>query len=324
MEKLDIFLYFPLALLLQMSMFLVALLLCFGKALDWLYTRLIDLTLLFELFAKTSHTLSCSYYLFLRLTLFLLYWLHCFADKILCGRMIVYNALMFWPRFYNNLFGAKSTGRSFMTTLFNPDGGGLSNQPRLRNAISQASCIRPIWSKFIVFSSYQVWGAYAHLHQSTNDDVSLAIEEASGPPLQQIWDPLCLAIPYCWISQALFKPPDCCLARLVTIALLVIAYFVPLAQGVLHLTHLRLQRALVTPVRQSFTHNCKISPQVYAFASSDPSPCPTSMTYESNGIPFIIDNSATCIISNVRSLFVGPMNPKTIHIKTVSRDGTGT
>jgi hypothetical protein len=47
------------------------------------------------------------------------------------------------------------------------------------------------------------------------------------------------------------------------------------------------------------------------------------ITFKSNGIPFIIDNSATCIISNVRLLFVGPMHPKTIHIKTVSRDDTG-
>ena len=248
-------------------MFLIALLLCFGNALDRLYTRLIDLTLLFELFAKTSHTLSCSYYLFLRLTLFLLYWLHRFADRILRGPMMVYNALMFWPRFYNNLFGANSTGRSFMTILFDPDGGGLSNRPSLRNAFSQASCIRPIWSKFNVFSSYQVHGAYAHLHQSTNDDVSLAIEEASGPPLKQIWDPLRLAIPYRWISQALFKPPDCCLACLLTLTLLVIAYSVPLARGVLHLTHLCLQRALVTPKRQYFTRDCDISHQVYAFAT---------------------------------------------------------
>ncbi len=82
-----------------------------------------------------------------------------------------------------------------MAILFDPDGGGLSNWPSLRNALSQASGIRPIWSKFNVFSSYQVHGAYALLHQSTNDDESLAIEEASGPPLKQIWDPLCLAIP---------------------------------------------------------------------------------------------------------------------------------
>jgi hypothetical protein len=48
------------------------------------------------------------------------------------------------------------------------------------------------------------------------------------------------------------------------------------------------------------------------------------MTFKSKGIPFIINNLATCIISNVRSLFVGNMKSKTIHIETVSRDGTGT
>jgi hypothetical protein len=48
------------------------------------------------------------------------------------------------------------------------------------------------------------------------------------------------------------------------------------------------------------------------------------MTFDSDGIPFIINNSVTCIISNVRLLFVGNMKPETIHIETVSRDGTGT
>jgi hypothetical protein len=324
MDKLDIFLFFPLALLLQMSMVFTALFLCFGKALNRLYTSLIDLTLLFALCAESHRTLLCSFYLFLRLILFLLYWTHCFANTFLRGLMIVCNALMFWPRFYNNLFGAQSTGRSFLTILFDPEGGGLSNWPCLWNAISQANCICPIWSKFNVFSSYQVHGVYAHLHQSSGDNMPLAIEEASGPPLRQVWDPLCLATPYQWITQALFKPPDCCLACLATIALLVVAYSVPLARGALHLTHLHLQRALVIPDRQFLSHTCKISHRVYAFVSSDPSPCTTSMTFESDGIPFIIDDSATCIISNIRLLFVGNMKPETIHIETVHRDGTGT
>jgi hypothetical protein len=183
MDKLDIFLYFPLALLLRMSMVFTALFLCFGKALNRLYTSLIDLTLLFALCAESCCTLSCSFYLFLCLTLFLLYWTHCFADTFLRGPMIVYNNIMFWPRFYNNLFGAQLIGCSFLTILFDPEGDGLSYWPCLQNATSQANCIRQIWSKFNVFSSYQVHGGYARLHQSSGDNVSLAIEEASGPPL---------------------------------------------------------------------------------------------------------------------------------------------
>jgi hypothetical protein len=118
MDKLDIFLFFPLALLFKMSMVFTALFLCFGKALDRLYTSLINLTLLFALCAESHCTLLCSFYLFLRLILFLLYWTHCFANMFLCDPMIVCNTLMFWPRFYNNLFGAQSTGCSFLTILF--------------------------------------------------------------------------------------------------------------------------------------------------------------------------------------------------------------
>jgi hypothetical protein len=135
MDELDIFLFFPLAFLLQMSMVFTALFLCFGKAPDRLYTSLIDLTLLFTLCAESRCTLLCSFHLFLCLILFLLYWAHCFANMFFCGPMIVCNALMFWPRFYNNLFGAQSTGCSFLTILFDPQGGGLSNWPYLRNAI---------------------------------------------------------------------------------------------------------------------------------------------------------------------------------------------
>jgi hypothetical protein len=253
MDILDIFLFFPLALLLRLSMVFTALFLCFGKVLDRLYTSLINLTLHFALCAESRCTLLCSFYFFLRLILFLLYCTHHFTNTFLCGLMIVCNALIFWPRFYNNLFGAQSTGRSVLTILFDPEGGGLSNWPHLWNAISQANRIRPIWSKINVFSSYQVHGVYAHLHQSSGDNVSSAIDEASGPPLRQVWDSLCLATPYQWITQALFTPSDCCLACLATIALLVVAYSVPLAQGALHLTHLCLQCTLVTPDRQSLS-----------------------------------------------------------------------
>ncbi len=129
-----------------MSMIFIALLLCFGKALDRLYTSLINLTHLFALYAESRHTLLCTFNLFLCFSLLLLYWTHCFANTFLCSPMFVYDALMFWPRFYNNLFGAHSTGCSFLTILFDPKGSGLSNWPCLWNAISQANCICPIWS----------------------------------------------------------------------------------------------------------------------------------------------------------------------------------
>ncbi len=230
------------ALLLQMSMFLFALLLCLSNALDRLYTSLIDLSLLLALSAESCCTWSCSFYLFLCLTLFVLYWTHPFANTILCGPMFVDNTLMFLPQFYCHLFETCSTGHSILTILFNPEGGGLSNQPRLRNAISKINCICPLWLKLNVFSTYQVHGAYVHLHQSSGEDVSLAIKKASGPCLPKVWDPLHLAIPYHRFSQVLFKPPDCYLTRLATIGLLIAIYTVLLLRGAMYLTDIFVYR----------------------------------------------------------------------------------
>ncbi len=41
------------------------------------------------------------------------------------------------------------------------------------------------------------------------------------------------------------------------------------------------------------------------------------VSFNSDGIPFIIDNSATCIICNERSLFVGPLRPENYRVETV-------
>jgi hypothetical protein len=195
--------------------------------------------------------------------LFILYWTHRFADTIPRGPMFVYNTLMFWSQNYCHLFRTCSAGRSILTILFDPGGGGLSNQPRLRNAISNINRICPLWSKLNVFSTYQVHGVHAHLHQSSGEDVSLAIKEVSGPSLPKVWDPLHLAIPYHCFSQALFKPPDCYLAWLATIALLIAVYIVPLLREATYLTYIRVRRTLVPTVAQlSPNHNLGISSRV--------------------------------------------------------------
>jgi hypothetical protein len=41
------------------------------------------------------------------------------------------------------------------------------------------------------------------------------------------------------------------------------------------------------------------------------------VTFDTDGIPFIIDNLATCIICNVRSLFVGELRAENFAVETV-------
>ena len=42
----------------------------------------------------------------------------------------------------------------------------------------------------------------------------------------------------------------------------------------------------------------------------------TSQSFDSDGIPFVIDNSATCIICNARSQLVGPLQVQHTSVKT--------
>jgi hypothetical protein len=47
-----------------------------------------------------------------------------------------------------------------------------------------------------------------------------------------------------------------------------------------------------------------------------------AFSWDTDGIPFVIDNSATGIISNVRKLFVGPLTPTRVTLETA--EGTTT
>jgi hypothetical protein len=64
--------------------------------------------------------------------------------------------------------------------------------------------ICPLWLRFFVFLSYQVYGAYAHLMQANNKEATESIASALGPSLPRIWDPLWIATPYNYLTLALF------------------------------------------------------------------------------------------------------------------------
>ena len=76
----------------------------------------------------------------------------------------------------------------------------------------------------------------------------------------------------------------------------------------------------------------KTSPQV---ATTNPKPAHQSIhiwcrpklppfTWDTDGIPFIIDNSATAIISNMRKLFTGPLVPTKVTLETAEGGSTRT
>jgi len=162
----------------------------------------------------------------------------------------------------------------------------------------------------MVFSTYQVYGAYAHLNQNQNKEVAQSLIESAGPVLPRAWDPLRLAIPYAYLSARLFKPPDCSLARLLTILLLLGLYSVPLGRGVLYLSSMRICNLLGASA-VSVLSRIVLTTTPRSRAGNTP------VSFDSDGIPFIINNCTTCIICNERSLFVGPLQPENYRVETV-------
>ena len=139
-----------------------------------------------------------------------------------------------------------------------------------------------------------------------------------GPSLPLIWDPLRLTIPYQYLSARLFKPPDCYFGRWITIISLILIYLVPLCRGAAYLTYLRLfpLPPLARPCKRARHPRRRI-----ALTTTNQSVRGHStVTFDTDGIPFIVDNSATCIITHEQSLFVGTLT--TVNVKIVMIEAT--
>jgi hypothetical protein len=229
------------------------------------------------------------------------YWTHSLTLLLLQWPFELWRGLSFWPWLYYQLFNPNAPGRSVWQIITDPK-DRASTRTKMKNQPSEG-VICPLWSKLLVFSTYQVHGAFAHLHQRNNDDVADALSDAAGPSLPRLWDPLRLNIPYQHLSARLFKPPDCYVGRWITFISIIMIYLVPLCRGAAHLTYLRLFPP--PPTACSRKRTCR-SQQCTALATTNPTARGhTSVTFDTDGIPFIVDNSATCIITNERSLFIG-------------------
>ena len=100
---------------------------------------------------------------------------------------------------------------------------------------------------------------------------------------------------------------------MVSLAIIVAVYTVPLTRATLYLTYLRLW-----PSPRQVLGSNNTPPSLVALATTSlPAASTPTVTFDTDGIPFIIDNSATCIICNVRSLFVGELCPENFAVETV-------
>lgn len=244
--------------------------------------------------------------------------------------MILQNPLFrlctFWPKFYWSLFRPSSDRRrrSIWTIIWNPvpDFG-----PKTNNIPHRIVCLR---DRYYCHSFYQVQGAFAHLNQSPEKDLDEAVHAATAFVFYD--DPLRLAVPYEYLFKRLPEPPDGMLKSILSLGLIFLIYFLIVFKGLIRLWYQLLTAYLFKIDSRNifvrYGRKCRRKRpsmptlHIKMFTTKANQSDENAFSWDTDGIPFVIDNSATGIISNVRKLFVGPLTPTRVTLETA--EGTTT
>ena len=118
---------------------------------------------------------SASYltYVSLRSFMLVIYWLSEATTQLSRFPCLLWQALLYWPRFYYTLFRPSAKGRSVWQIITDPKDAS-SKSLKMKNFDSPTR-IRPLWSRFLVFSSYQVHGAYASCYPDSASSTHLHV-----------------------------------------------------------------------------------------------------------------------------------------------------
>ena len=164
--------------------------------------------------------------------------------------------------------------------------------------------------KFCCFSFYQTQGFYAHLDQRSKKDLDEEVAAATTVVFYD--DPLNLEILYTFFLERLLDPPDSFLKSVLSFSPIVFVYLYQILWGLISLWLIRIGAYNFSNIFANHGRRCwkwhKPLPKVYikAFAANTSSGN-SSIYWDTGGIPFIVDNSATAIVFNERKLFTGPL-----------------
>ena len=241
----------------------------------------------------------------------------------------IFRICTFWPSFYWSLFRPRPdrpNRRSIWTIICNPvpDFG-----PKTKNIRNRMVCVR---DRYYCHSYYQVQGAYAHLNQKIEKDLDEATHEATKMVYYD--DPLRLAEPYEFFLKRLPEPPDGILKSILSIGLILLVYILPVIKGLISLwyrlitVHLFIiddrnifvqfgrKRRRMRPPTPELHIKMFTTKGINIYTTNGAKPDENAFSWDTDGIPFVIDNSATGIISNVRKLFVGKLTPTRVTLET--------
>ena len=164
------------------------------------------------------------------------------------------------------------------------------------------------------YSHYQVQGAYAHLDQKTCQDLDEALAAACA--IRYYDDYLHLAVPYIFFMHLLPEPPDGFVKSFLSLALILFVYLYPIFIALIrYWKKLIFSCIILTDDKNAFNRHGRLckkrrqqQPCLYIKVfTSNTNPSESPFSWDTDGIPFIIDNSATAIISNERKLLQAPL-----------------
>jgi len=157
-------------------------------------------------------------------------------------------------------------------------------------------------------SHYEVCSAHAHLDAAASPEVEEAVASATWRVYFD--DPLRLSEPYWFYCWRAGRPPDNAFTCFIAIAGIVLLFASVLGYH-LYLFQNQEGTKMVSLPTGNTHHVALTSTMDVCKECSD-----TSHSFDSDGIPFVIDNSAACIICNNRSQFVGPLHIQHTSVKT--------
>ena len=134
-------------------------------------------------------------------------------------------------------------------------------------------------------------------------------------------DPLHLSIPYTFFLERLPEPPDGFLKSVLYSTLILFLFLYPILWGLIslwlrHIGAYNFSKIFVNQDRYRRKRH-KILPKLYikSFASNASSGN-SAFSWDTDRIPFVVDNSATAIMCNERKLFTGPLTLVSVTLAT--------
>ena len=237
-------------------------------------------------------------------------------------------AITFWPKFFWTLFGPSSRGPSIWYVLFNTHAPPKKLQ---QDAYLERGRLHILPDRYLVFTScVNVSGQNMHLRQSNSKMLAAALDSATA--YVPITDPLRLCTLYKWVHAWLptFAHDDL-IDHVLELGAIVLVHVAYIATGLLRLLITRMLKKLrghdvaVTKKRRRRRKRrgkfkrCKL-PLIVMRAFATSSQHADTFSLDTDGMAFIMDNSATGAICNERSMFVGSLEPH--KLKLVTAQGT--